>query len=182
MLEGFDFFLMTRSRQTHKIELERFPQDVFRRRSHHRARSLPHRCENTPTSQAGGGRESGQEGSDSIGADVGFVPASFWSGRSAQYFRGNAHHLDAIVWAWRHLFAYGEEHGVTVLGTPMGHPIFVRSRLAAVSEKTRPVALADLGCLRCPMCLDLAALLRCSPAELHFAGGASGSDCKVRGP
>ena len=64
-----------------------------------------------------------------------------------------------------------EEQGVTVLGTPTGHPAFVQSRLAAVSEQHDQL-----------VCLDLVALLRCSPAELHFAGGASGPDCKVRGP
>ena len=63
----------------------------------------------------------------------------------------------------------------------MGHPAFVWSRLAAVSAKHDQLISQILGA-RPPMCLDLVALQRCSPAELHFAGGASGSDCKVRGP
>ena len=42
-------------------------------------------------------------------------------------------HPDAIVWRGD-ISLPTEEQGVTVLGTPMGHPAFVRSRLAAVSE------------------------------------------------
>ena len=41
---------------------------------------------------------------------------------------------EAIVWRGD-ISLPAEEQGVTVLGTPVGHPAYVRSRMAAVSEK-----------------------------------------------
>ena len=41
--------------------------------------------------QAGSGRESGEEGSDSLDATVGFDPDLFWCGRSSQCFRCDVH-------------------------------------------------------------------------------------------
>ena len=44
-----------------------------------------------------------------------------------------------------------EEQGVTVLGTPLGHPAYVRSQLAAISEKhdqllAQILSVSDLQC------------------------------------
>ena len=51
---------------------------------------------------------------------------------------------DALVWRGD-ISVRVEEQGVTVLGTPMGHPAFVRSQLAAVSEKHDQLISQILG-------------------------------------
>ena len=63
-----------------------------------------------------------------------------------------AHRSDpeAIVWGGDTSLP-AEEQGVTVLGTPLGHPAYVRSQLAAVSEKhdqllAQILSVSDLQC------------------------------------
>ena len=54
----------------------------------------------------------------------------------AQALTEAAQRLDPEAIVWRgDVSLPPQEQGVMVLGTPMGHPEFVRSRLAAVSAK-----------------------------------------------
>ena len=85
----------------------------------------------------------------------------------AQALTEAAQRLDPEAIVWRgDVSLPPQEQGVMVLGTPMGQPEFVKSKIGSSFGETRPSGVTNCGNVRSPMCMVL--LLHCASARPNY--------------